>query len=133
MNRTRTFEVGGLLSSMSARSVEKQLSRSTTYPAWSFFVAAARALCNGVLDMANLVVLSVSKGYYRRRHGRTTSCLDRCYAHLSHRAARCRPAPAEAFAFQTWSLSGVSKWRHSSPSPFSPGSAAVLLGLAGCA
>lgn len=27
MNRTRTFEVGGLLSSMSARSVEKQLSQ----------------------------------------------------------------------------------------------------------
>jgi P-type Cu2+ transporter len=33
------------------------------YPAWPFFVAAARALHNGVLNMAVLVVLSVGTGY----------------------------------------------------------------------
>ena len=33
------------------------------YPAWPFFVAAARALRNGVLNMAVLVVLSVGTGY----------------------------------------------------------------------
>ncbi|CAG1017555.1 partial Copper-exporting P-type ATPase, partial [Burkholderiaceae bacterium] len=33
------------------------------YPAWPFFVAAARALSNGVLNMAVLVVLSVGTGY----------------------------------------------------------------------
>jgi Cu2+-exporting ATPase len=33
------------------------------YPAWPFFVAAARALRSGVLNMAVLVVLSVGTGY----------------------------------------------------------------------
>ncbi|PNG48985.1 MULTISPECIES: heavy metal translocating P-type ATPase [unclassified Variovorax] len=33
------------------------------YPAWPFFVAATRALRNGVLNMAVLVVLSVGTGY----------------------------------------------------------------------
>ena len=33
------------------------------YPAWPFLVAAARALRNGVLNMAVLVVLSVGTGY----------------------------------------------------------------------
>ena len=33
------------------------------YPAWPFFVAAWRALRNGVLNMATLVVLSVGTGY----------------------------------------------------------------------
>jgi Cu2+-exporting ATPase len=33
------------------------------YPAWPFFVAAARALRNGVANMAVLVVLSVGTGY----------------------------------------------------------------------
>jgi len=33
------------------------------YPAWPFFVAAVRALRNGVLNMAVLVVLSVGTGY----------------------------------------------------------------------
>jgi len=33
------------------------------YPAWPFFTAAWRALKNGVLNMAVLVVLSVGTGY----------------------------------------------------------------------
>ncbi len=33
------------------------------YPSWPFFVAARRALANGVLNMAVLVVLSVGTGY----------------------------------------------------------------------
>ena len=36
---------------------------AVVYPAWPFFVAAARALRNGVLNMAVLVVLSVGTGY----------------------------------------------------------------------
>ena len=38
-------------------------SGAVIYPAWPFFVAAARALRNGVLNMAVLVVLSVGTGY----------------------------------------------------------------------
>ncbi|MHB0922046.1 MAG: heavy metal translocating P-type ATPase [Thiomonas delicata] len=38
-------------------------SAAVIYPAWPFFVAAARALRNGVLNMAVLVVLSVGTGY----------------------------------------------------------------------
>jgi Cu2+-exporting ATPase len=38
-------------------------SGAVVYPAWPFFVAAARALRNGVLNMAVLVVLSVGTGY----------------------------------------------------------------------
>jgi len=37
---------------------------AVVYPAWPFFVAAARALRNGVLNMAVLVVLSVGTGYF---------------------------------------------------------------------
>ncbi|VWC92026.1 copper-translocating P-type ATPase [Burkholderia contaminans] len=36
---------------------------AVAYPAWPFFVAAARALRKGVLNMAVLVVLSVGTGY----------------------------------------------------------------------
>ena len=38
-------------------------SAAVLYPAWPFFVAAWRALKNGVLNMAVLVVLSVGTGY----------------------------------------------------------------------
>ena len=38
-------------------------SAAVIYPAWPFFVATARALRNGVLNMAVLVVLSVGTGY----------------------------------------------------------------------
>ncbi|MDP1692175.1 MAG: heavy metal translocating P-type ATPase [Burkholderiaceae bacterium] len=38
-------------------------SGAVIYPAWPFFVAAVRALRNGVLNMAVLVVLSVGTGY----------------------------------------------------------------------
>lgn len=38
-------------------------SAAVLYPSWPFFVAAARALRNGVLNMAVLVVLSVGTGY----------------------------------------------------------------------
>ncbi|WP_031407541.1 cation-translocating P-type ATPase [Thiomonas sp. FB-Cd] len=38
-------------------------SAAVIYPAWPFFVAAGRALRNGVLNMAVLVVLSVGTGY----------------------------------------------------------------------
>jgi P-type Cu2+ transporter len=38
-------------------------SGAVLYPAWPFFVAAARALRKGVLNMAVLVVLSVGTGY----------------------------------------------------------------------
>jgi Cu2+-exporting ATPase len=38
-------------------------SAAVLYPSWPFFVAAARALRNGVLNMAVLVVLSVGTGF----------------------------------------------------------------------
>ncbi|HKQ30679.1 MAG TPA: heavy metal translocating P-type ATPase [Burkholderiales bacterium] len=38
-------------------------SAAIVYPSWPFFVAAYRALKNGVLNMATLVVLSVGTGY----------------------------------------------------------------------
>ncbi|MBX4893249.1 heavy metal translocating P-type ATPase [Rhizobium bangladeshense] len=39
-------------------------SAAVLYPSWPFFVAAWRALRNGVLNMAVLVVLSVGTGYF---------------------------------------------------------------------
>ncbi|WP_087004725.1 heavy metal translocating P-type ATPase [Rhizobium sullae] len=39
-------------------------SAAVVYPSWPFFVAAWRALRNGVLNMAVLVVLSVGTGYF---------------------------------------------------------------------
>ncbi len=38
-------------------------SAAVLYPSWPFFVAATRALRNGILNMAVLVVLSVGTGY----------------------------------------------------------------------